>query len=81
MFQKTPDQMKLNNARNQARERAQQEAQRQAERVKGEVGRQMFHLLEDYFPEQARAQRRKDRMRTLAIGVAIGFFLRHYVGR
>ena len=65
----------------QARERAQIAAQQTANEAKEEFGRMAFEILEEYFPEQARGRRREDRLMALAAGIAVGFVLRHLVGR
>lgn len=71
----------LEATRERAKRRAQHTAQRTAEEAKEELGRLAFETLETYFPEQAEARQRQSRWQVLLVGVALGFLLRHVMGR
>lgn len=58
-----------------AKARARMEAQRQAEVAKEEVGRMVADAVESYFPEEAKARRRRLARRAFFAGVAVGFLL------
>lgn len=66
----------LDEARERARERAATEADRQTSALKDELGTIAWDTVEEYFPEQAKARRREQRLRALAVGVAIGLGVR-----
>jgi len=63
------------------KKRAEHEAQQQTAVVKEELGRRAFDLLEEYFPEEAKTRRRRGQAQTLAVGVLVGVFIRHLLGR
>ena len=69
----------LEHARDRARERATIEAERQADVLRDELGELAWDTLEAYFPEQAKARRRRQRLQALAAGVAIGLGVRAVV--
>lgn len=66
----------LDEARAQARERATTEAERQAEALRTQMGERAWDALEAYFPEEAKARRRRQRLRALIAGVALGLGVR-----
>lgn len=53
----------------------------QREQMKEEIGTQVFEILEEYFPEQSKAQRRAYAKKALLLGIAIGFLIRHLADR
>ena len=63
------------------RDRARTTAQRQKELAKHELGRRAFETLENYFPEEAKARRRRSGMTLFLVGLAAGILLRHAVDR
>lgn len=71
----------LEPAKEQAKERAQVTAQQTAEDARTELGRLAFEVLEAYFPEEAKSRRRENSLAMLAVGVLIGFLLRHVASR
>ena len=64
-----------------AKRRAQETAEMKADQAKREFGRMAFNALEEHFPEQATAQRDQNRLQYIGAGIAIGFLLRHLLGR
>lgn len=70
----------LEQAKARARESAQREARQQADLLKDEVGRMAFDVLEEYYPEEAKSRRRRQRLQTLIVGVGLGILLRHLLG-
>ncbi|WP_227376315.1 hypothetical protein [Haladaptatus halobius] len=62
-------------------ERARERAQYQVERAKDELGRQLFLVLEDHFPEQTKARRQQDSLQMFVVGVAVGILLRHLLNQ
>lgn len=52
------------------------EADRQAGVLREELGHLAWDTLEEYFPEQAKARRRRHRLRMLAVGVVLGLAAR-----
>lgn len=75
----TRDQLQATKER--AKRRAQTTAQLKADEAKEEFGRLAFDTLEDYFPEQAEARRRQNRLQLIMVGVAVGFLIRHFLSR
>lgn len=75
----TRDQLQA--TRERAKQRAQATAQLKADEAKEEFGRLAFDTLEEYFPEQAKARRRQDRLQFIMVGVAVGFLLRHLLSQ
>lgn len=65
----------LETTQEQVRERAQEVAQETAEQTRAEVGRRAFETLEEYFPEEASARTRQDRVTMLVLGLAVGLAL------
>lgn len=66
----------LDEARQRARQRAEFEAERQANALRAELGTRAWEALEEYFPEEAKARRRRQRLRALIAGVALGLGVR-----
>lgn len=60
---------------------AREKLTQQREQMKDEIGTQVFEVLEEFFPEQSKAQRRAHAKKALLVGIAIGFLLRHLVDR
>lgn len=73
------DQLETTTSR--AKERARRAAQRTADDAVEEFGRLAFDALEERFPEQAKERRRGNRTKLLAVGVVLGFLLRHLMRR
>lgn len=71
----------LDDAREQARERAVIEAERKANTLRDEFGELAWDTMEEYFPEQAKARRRQQRVRALAIGLVVGLAVRTFASR
>lgn len=63
------------NSTKRAKKRARSEAQRQASYAKDEFGRMVADAVEEYFPEETRARRRRMARRAFFAGVAVGFLL------
>lgn len=66
----------LDEVRAQARQRATTEAERQADELRAQLGTRAWETLEEYFPEEARARRRRQQIRALVAGAAIGLGIR-----
>lgn len=62
-------------------ERARREAERRTSALKHRVGRTAFDVLEEQFPEEARARRRKDGAALFVAGVAIGLLVHYLLDR
>lgn len=69
----------LDEARERATERAAIEAERQADALRTELGTRAWETLETYFPEEAKERRRRERIRALVAGVALGLGIRAVV--
>jgi len=63
------------------KERARGMAEEKADDVWAELGRLVFEILEEYFPEEAKARRQQNQMQILFVGIVIGFLLRHSISR
>lgn len=51
-------------------------AERQTATAKREIGRAMLDATNEYFPEQAKKQRRQDMARGFLVGAAVGVLVR-----
>lgn len=63
------------------KDRAQRTAEQKTSEAKEEFARLAFEKLEEYFPEQAESSTQQDQLTPILVGVAIGFLLRHFIGR
>lgn len=72
---------RLQATRERAKRRARVTAQLKADEAREELGRLAFDTLEDYFPEQARARRRQNRLQLIVVGVVVGFLVRHLLSQ
>ena len=75
----TSDQIQA--TKEEAKRRAQATAQKKANEAKEELGRRAYDTLEEYFPEQARARRKQNRLQLIMVGVAVGILVRHFLSR
>jgi len=66
----------LEEAQRRARERAAEGAGRGADVLNEELARFAWDAVEEYFPEEARQRRRRRRLRSFAIGLAVGLLAR-----
>lgn len=55
--------------------RAREEAQRTKETAKAELGHALVELVEEYFPEQANAERSRREWGLFVGGLLLGFYL------
>lgn len=62
-------------------DRAREQAQRQADALREEFGRIAFEMAEDYFPEEAKARRRKAGTKVFGVGLLIGLLVGLIAGR
>jgi hypothetical protein len=65
----------------QLRESMRAEATRRADSARRELGERVIDATDDYFPEAVRQRRRRDIAGGMVIGLAVGFFARHLLGR
>ena len=71
----------MEEARKRFRELAKEQAGKQAKSAKHEVGEIILDATGEYFEEEMKARRRRDMARGFAMGVGVGFVLRHVMRR
>ncbi|WP_135305001.1 hypothetical protein [Haloarcula amylovorans] len=71
----------LNKQFEKAKRRAQDSKAQQTESLKTELGRVVFDLAEEKFPEEAQQRKRQSAATAFGVGLAVGFLARHVLGR